>query len=356
MDAKQTRQGVMLALAAYFIWGIAPAYFKLIWFVPADEILTHRVIWSFFFMVALISISRQWPQMKRLLHTPKKIALLALSAVLIGGNWLLFIWSVNNNHMLEASLGYFINPLVNVLLGMLFLGERFRRVQWLAVLLAATGVLVQLWTFGSLPIIALGLAFSFAFYGLVRKKIAVDAQTGMLIETLWLLPVAAIWLFGIADSPTSHMLHNPWSLNLLLIAAGVVTTIPLLCFTGAATRLRLSTLGFFQYIGPTLMFLLAVTFYGEVPGADKMVTFAFIVGGAWRLFIGGCDLYPAQGAEGTVRDPVSLLKRNRSLSQPVTTLKVQVRRQPGEHHKDNRARVAKAPAQFRHKFEVHPVA
>ncbi|WP_447315361.1 EamA family transporter RarD [Klebsiella michiganensis] len=276
MDAKQTRGGILLALAAYFIWGIAPAYFKLIYYVPADEILTHRVIWSFFFMVALISISRQWPQVKRLLKTPKKVFLLALSAVLVGGNWLLFIWAVNNHHMLEASLGYFINPLVNILLGMIFLGERFRRMQWLAVLLAACGVLIQLWTFGSLPIIALGLAFSFAFYGLLRKKIAVDAQTGMLFETLWLLPVAAIYLFGIADSPTSHMGQNPWSLNLLLMAAGVVTIIPLLCFTGAATRLRLSTLGFFQYIGPTLMFLLAVTFYGEVPGADKMVTFAFI--------------------------------------------------------------------------------
>lgn len=274
MDAKQTRQGVLLALAAYFIWGIAPAYFKLIYYVPADEILTHRVIWSFFFMVALLSVSRQWRQVKRLLKTPKKIFLLALSAVLVGGNWLLFIWAVNNHHMLEASLGYFINPLVNILLGMIFLGERFRRMQWLAVILAVCGVLVQLWTFGSLPIIALGLAFSFAFYGLVRKKIAVEAQTGMLVETLWLLPVAAIYLFGIADSPTSHMGQNALSLNLLLMAAGVV--IPLLCFTGAATRLRLSTLGFFQYIGPTLMFLLAVTFYGEVPGADKMVTFAFI--------------------------------------------------------------------------------
>lgn len=276
MDAKQTRLGVIFALAAYFIWGVAPAYFKVIWFVPADEILTHRIIWSFFFMIALISVSRQWSQVKQLLRTPKKILLLAVSAVLVGGNWLLFIWSVNNHHLLEASLGYFINPLVNILLGMVFLGERFRRMQWLAVILAASGVLVQLWAFGSLPIISLGLAFSFAFYGLLRKKIAVDAQTGMLVETLWLLPVAAIYLFAIADSPTSHMGQNPWSLNLLLMAAGVVTTIPLLCFTGAATRLRLSTLGFFQYIGPTLMFLLAVLFYGEVPGADKMVTFGFI--------------------------------------------------------------------------------
>lgn len=205
-------------------------------------------------MVALLSVSRQWRQVKRLLKTPKKIFLLALSAVLVGGNWLLFIWAVNNHHMLEASTGYFINPLVNILLGMIFLGERFRRMQWLAVILAVCGVLVQLWTFGSLPIIALGLAFSFAFYGPVRKKIAVEAQTGMLVETLWLLPVAAIYLFGIADSPTSHMGQNALSLNLLLMAAGVVTTIPLLCFTGAATRLRLSTLGFFQYIGPTLMF------------------------------------------------------------------------------------------------------
>ena len=258
MDAKQTRQGVLLALAAYFIWGIAPAYFKLIYYVPADEILTHRVIWSFFFMVVLMSICRQWSYLKTLIQTPQKIFMLAVSAVLIGGNWLLFIWAVN------------------IVLGMIFLGERFRRMQWLAVILAICGVLVQLWTFGSLPIIALGLAFSFAFYGLVRKKIAVEAQTGMLIETMWLLPVAAIYLFAIADSSTSHMGQNPMSLNLLLIAAGIVTTVPLLCFTAAATRLRLSTLGFFQYIGPTLMFLLAVTFYGEKPGADKMVTFAFI--------------------------------------------------------------------------------
>lgn len=276
MDAQQTRQGIFFALAAYFIWGIAPAYFKLIQQVPADEILTHRVIWSFFFMLGLVSLGRNWPQVRAACKNRKRLLLLAVTALLVGGNWLLFIWAVNNHHMLEASLGYFINPLVNVLLGMLFLGERFRRMQWVAVALAFTGVLVQLWQFGSLPIIGLGLAFSFAFYGLLRKKIAIDAQTGMLIETLWLLPVAAIYLFLIADSPTSHLSANPWSLNLLLVAAGVVTTVPLLFFTAAATRLRLSTLGFFQYLGPTLMFLLAVTFYGETIGQDKLVTFGFI--------------------------------------------------------------------------------
>ncbi|ALE98704.1 MULTISPECIES: EamA family transporter RarD [Serratia] len=276
MDAKQTRQGIFFALAAYFMWGIAPAYFKLIQQVSADEILTHRIIWSFFFMLALITLGRNWPKVRAACQNRKRLLLLAVTALLIGGNWLLFIWAVNNHHMLEASLGYFINPLVNVLLGMLFLGERFRRMQWVAVALAFTGVLVQLWQFGSLPIIGLGLAFSFAFYGLLRKKIAIDAQTGMLIETLWLLPVAAAYLFLFADSPTSHLSANPWSLNLLLVAAGIVTTVPLLCFTAAATRLRLSTLGFFQYLGPTLMFLLAITFYGETVGQDKLVTFGFI--------------------------------------------------------------------------------
>ncbi|UOU78935.1 EamA family transporter RarD [Edwardsiella anguillarum] len=276
MDTQHTRQGVILALAAYLIWGIAPIYFKLLQQVPATEILTHRIIWSFFFMLILLAIGRSWRQLYALRHTPYKIALLALSACLIGGNWLLYIWAVNHNHMLEASLGYFINPLVNVLLGMLFLGERFRRMQWLAVALAIVGVMVQLWQFGSVPVISLGLAFSFAFYGLLRKKIAIDAQSGMLMETLWLLPLALYYLFVAADSPTSHLGANPLSLNLLLIAAGVVTTVPLLCFTAAATRLRLSTLGFFQYLGPTLMFLLATLCYGEQMTRDKLTAFGFI--------------------------------------------------------------------------------
>ncbi|MBA4821707.1 EamA family transporter RarD [Pantoea ananatis] len=276
MDTQQTRQGIGFALGAYFIWGIAPAYFKLVKAVPATEIMTHRVIWSALFMVLLITLSRSWGQVRSMLRQPKKVLLLALTAVTVGGNWLLFIWAVNNQHMLEASLGYFINPLINVVFGMIFLRERFRRLQWLAVALAAGGVLLQLWKFGSVPVIALGLAFSFAFYGLMRKKIQVDAQSGMLIETLWLFPLAALYLFGFADSSTSHLGANPMSLNLLLIAAGIVTTIPLMFFAAACTRLRLSTVGFFQYLGPTLMFLLAVLFYGETVTPDKMVTFGFI--------------------------------------------------------------------------------
>jgi chloramphenicol-sensitive protein RarD len=238
--------------------------------------MTHRVIWSALFMLVLITLSHSWQQVRTVLAQPKKVLLLAVTAVTIGGNWLLFIWAVNNQHMLEASLGYFINPLINVVFGMLFLRERFRRLQWLAVLLATIGVLVQLWQFGSLPIIGLGLALSFAVYGLLRKKIQVDAQSGMLIETAWLFPLAAIYLFGFADSATSHLSANPMSLNFKLIAAGIVTTIPLMLFAAACARLRLSTVGFFQYLGPTLMFLLAVLFYGESLTPDKMVTFGFI--------------------------------------------------------------------------------
>ena len=286
MDTQQTRQGVGFALGAYFIWGIAPAYFKLVKQVPATEIMTHRVIWSALFMLLLITLSRSWPGVRSVLRQPRKVLLLAITALTIGGNWLLFIWAVNNQHMLEASLGYFINPLINVVFGMLFLRERFRRLQWLAVLLATVGVLVQLWQFGSLPVIALGLALSFAVYGLMRKKIQVDAQSGMLIETLWLFPLAAIYLFGFADSATSHLSANPLSLNLKLIAAGIVTTIPLMLFAAACSRLRLSTVGFFQYLGPTLMFVLAVVFYGETITPDKMVTFGFI----WlALLVFVCD-------------------------------------------------------------------
>ena len=279
MDAKRTRQGVIFAFIAYFIWGIAPAYFKLIKQVPAEEILTHRVIWSFFFMLLLLTISRCWNGVRKVFATPKKVALLLISALLVGANWLLYIWAINHDHILEASLGYFINPLVNVLLGMLFLGERFRRLQWVAVVLALAGVLVQLWVFGSLPILGISISLTFAFYGLMRKKIAVDAQAGMLIETLWLLPASGVYLFFIAHSPTSNLANNPLSLNLLLASAGIITTIPLLFFTAATSRLKFSTLGFFQYIGPTLMFLLAVVFYGESVKPSQLLTFAFIWAG-----------------------------------------------------------------------------
>ncbi|MBL0627479.1 EamA family transporter RarD [Aeromonas jandaei] len=276
MSQQTQREGIIYALSAYTLWGIAPIYFKTIAAVPAIEILTHRVIWSCALLMVLVLLGRQWHKVQAVLRRPKVLLTLAFTSFTVGGNWLLFIWAINNGHMLDASLGYYINPLFNVLLGMLFLSEKLRRLQWWAVALAFIGVAIQLIAFGSLPWIALVLASSFALYGLVRKKLALDALTGLLLETLIMLPAAAFYLWGIADSPTSHMTENGWQLNLLLIAAGAVTTAPLLCFTAAATRLKLSTLGFFQYIGPSMMFILAVTLYGEALAMDKLITFACI--------------------------------------------------------------------------------
>lgn len=280
---QETRRGVILALSAYTMWGIAPIYFKTLQTVSPLEILSHRVIWSFFFIAAIIWISKSWGKVRTVLRQPKTLLILVATSLLVGGNWLIFIWAVNNNYMLDASLGYYINPLLNVMLGMLFLGERLRPLQWVAVFFAACGVGVQLLKFGSLPWVALALATSFGLYGLMRKKIRLDAETGLFMETCLLLPLAACYVLFIADSPTSDWTTNPMNTNLLLMAAGIVTTVPLLCFTGAATKLRLSTLGFFQYIGPSLMFLLAITVYGEQFTADKGYTFAFIWG-ALMLF------------------------------------------------------------------------
>ncbi|OED69485.1 chloramphenical resistance permease RarD [Vibrio tasmaniensis ZS-17] len=277
-DQQRTRQGILLAVAAYTMWGIAPIYFKSVSEVSPFEILSHRVVWSFFLLAFLLHMSRGWRKVRDTLTSKPKMLYLVATSILVGANWLIFIWAVNSNHMLDASLGYYINPLINVLLGMFFLGERLRKLQWFAVALAAIGVIIQLIAFGSVPIVAIALAFSFGFYGLLRKKVSLEAQTGLFIETLVMLPIAATYLLFIADSATSDFSMNPMQLNLLLVAAGVITTVPLLCFTGAATRLKLSTLGFFQYIGPSLMFLLAVLIYGEAFTSDKAITFAFIWG------------------------------------------------------------------------------
>ncbi len=275
-EQANAKKGVLLAIGAYTMWGVAPIYFKTITFVPALEILSHRVIWSFFFLAIIIHFSHQWRNVVSIFQSKSKMLYLTTTALLVGGNWLIFIWAINANHMLDASLGYYINPLINVIFGMLFLGERLRKLQWFAVALAAIGVAIQIVVFGSIPVVAFSLAISFAFYGLLRKKVSVNGQTGLFVETLILLPIALIYLFWFAQSATSSMANNDWVLNLLLISAGIVTTLPLLCFTGAATKLKLSTLGFFQYIGPSLMFLLAVLVYGEAFTTDKAITFIFI--------------------------------------------------------------------------------
>ncbi|ABE53625.1 rarD protein [Shewanella denitrificans OS217] len=276
MSELEYRKGVILAICAYCLWGVAPLYFKLIQQVSPLEILMHRVLWSFVLMVVLMQFVGGFSRLRQVFKQPKQLLVLLITSLLIAGNWLIFIWAINNDHMLDASLGYFINPLFNVLLAMLFLGERLRKLQWAAVALASLGVIIQLISFGSIPLVSLVLAASFGFYGLLRKKVNVDAKTGLLVETAILAPVALGYLLLTLDSSSASMLTNDWTLNLTLVAAGVVTTVPLLCFAGAAVRIPFSILGFFQYIGPSIMFILAIKLFNEPFDIEKAITFGFI--------------------------------------------------------------------------------
>ncbi|RUO59103.1 EamA family transporter RarD [Pseudidiomarina marina] len=275
-DAARSRQGVFFAIAAYTMWGVAPIYFKWLQEVPALEILSHRILWSFILVFILIMVLRRGNRLKPVLQNKQQMARLALATCLLGGNWFLFIWAINNDHILDASLGYYINPLLNVAIGMAFFAERMRKMQLVAIALAVIGVLIQVISFGSVPWVALALACSFAIYGAIRKRLPIDSITGLWLETLILTPAVLIYLVFFASSNAADMTQNTWQINTLLIAAGVVTTAPLLCFTAAAQRIRYSTLGFFQYIGPSMMFVLAVWVYGEPLAADKLVTFAII--------------------------------------------------------------------------------
>ena len=268
--------GIISAVSAYIMWGIVPLYFKLLEHIGADEILVHRIVWSTVLLLMIVVLSKKWQNFLKVIAQPGLVFRLTISATFLAANWFTFIWAVNNDHILDASLGYYINPLVSVALGVIFLGERLRPWQIFAVTLAFIGVIIQLIMIGSLPIISLALAGAFGIYGLLRKKMHIDSSVGLLIESLMMLPIAIIyWLFFV-ETTTSNMLLNSWSLNFTFICAGIVTTAPLLCFTAAAKRMTLSTLGFFQYIGPSIMFLLATFYYHEPLYFAKMITFACI--------------------------------------------------------------------------------
>ncbi|MBA6347841.1 MULTISPECIES: EamA family transporter RarD [unclassified Colwellia] len=273
---NKDRNGVINAISAYLLWGLAPIYFKLISSISPDEIMVHRIIWSSLLLFLIVIISKRFRVLIDTLKQPRLLAKLALSATFLLVNWFLFIWAINNDHLLDASLGYFINPLFSVALGVIFLGERLRKMQKFAVALALCGVLIQLVALGSLPVISLALAGTFGIYGLLRKKMHLDSFVGLLIESSMMLPLAIVYWLLFVNTNTANMFENSSNLNLLLIAAGVVTTAPLLCFTAAAKRLTLSTLGFFQYIGPSIMFFLATFYYQETLQPAKLVTFAAI--------------------------------------------------------------------------------
>lgn len=272
---NNTKTGAIYALLAYSIWAIAPMYLKLLSAIPALEILAHRVIWSCLITAVIIVLLRRRDALFTVLRSPKSLWALLASTLLIGFNWGLFIWAINANFMLSASLGYYINPLISILLGMIFFGERLGKVRTIAALMCVSAVSFEVIQFGQLPWIALALATSFALYGLVRKKLGVDSLTGMALETALLMPIGILYLM-LSPSPSSNPLNNSLWLNLLLIGAGPVSMTPLMLFAAAANRISLTALGFFQYIAPSGMFLSAVFIYGEPLSPAKLITFGII--------------------------------------------------------------------------------
>jgi len=268
--------GLVYAALAFVWWGLFPLYFRIVTTVAAPEVLAHRVVWCLLFLSVVLTWRRQWGWFVPVLRQPKVLAAFAASALMIAANWLAYIWAVQHGHVLEASLGYFITPLVNVLLGVTLLHERLRRMQWLALAIAACGVVWLTVQAGRPPWIALELAISFGGYGLLRKIAALGALEGLTLETMLLAPIALLvlgWamLNDSGSFPAADALTNVW-----MIALGPITAVPLLLFAAGARRLSMATLGVVQYIGPTIQFGLGVTVFGEPFSAARLTGFAFI--------------------------------------------------------------------------------
>ena len=269
-------QGTLYAIFAFTFWGLAPIYFKAVSHVSPTEVLVHRIIWSVVLLFILIFIAKQTKTFILTIQNKEKLKILFLSALLVSTNWLIFIWAVGNSKITEASLGYYINPLVNVFLGMIFFGERLNKIQIISIFLAFLAILYELIALGKIPYISLALAFSFGFYGLARKKANIPSITGLFIETLLITPLAIaylVYLFYIGENSFTFSINFT---SLLLILAGLITVIPLLWFNSAATRISMFKLGFLQYIGPSISFLLAIFIYKEPFNEEKLYTFILI--------------------------------------------------------------------------------
>lgn len=272
----RTAQGLVYGIAAFSLWGVLPVYFKLLGDVPALEILAHRILWSVAFCAALLGASPRWAAVWAIFASRRRLAIFVLTTLLLSSNWLIYIHAVNTDRLLQTSLGYYINPLLNVVLGLAFLGERLRPWQWAAVALATLGVANQTWQLGELPWISLCLAGGFGAYGLIRKVVTVDALEGLTAETLLILPAGLAYLAWLGTDGRVAYMTQGWSINLVLVLAGVTSALPLLWFTEAARRLKLTTIGILQYIGPSGHFLLAVFVYGEPLNPAQLITFACI--------------------------------------------------------------------------------
>jgi len=272
---NEARAGVFIGLLAYFMWGIFPVYFKWIASVAPLEVLGHRVVWAVPFGALIILARRQWSEVRRALADRTMLAWLALAALCISTNWLIYIWAVQNDRIFETSLGYYINPLMYVGVGVVLLGERLRRLQVVAVILASFGVLFLTVSGGGFPWVALSLAGLFTAYGVIRKKIAIGAMPGLFIETLLLFPAAALWMIWLVATQQASLTAGDGGLSALLVLGGPVTVLPLLFFAIAAKRVTLTTIGFMQFLAPTLQFLTGL-YYGEHLTTAHLVCFGSI--------------------------------------------------------------------------------
>lgn len=274
--AGEDRRGVWLALGAYVVWGLLPVYWKALHAVPAISILANRIVWSAVFVALVLTVGRNWGWLRAALHSRRIVLTYVGAGVLLSINWYIYIWAVNAGFLVDSSLGYFITPLVNVLLGVLIFHERLRPAQWAAVGLAAAGVLYITASYGQLPWIGLSLAATFGVYGLVKKQARLPALQGMALETGAIVLPAAAFLLYQEMTGAGVVGHVDWWTTLLLVGTGVITVIPLLWFAEAAQRIPLSTMGVIQYVSPTLMFLLGLLVFHEAFDVHKLIGFVLI--------------------------------------------------------------------------------
>lgn len=267
--------GILYALGAYVLWGVFPIYWKWLQKVPALQLIGHRIIWSFILLMIVILITRRWKEFRSFL-TQRVLGIYLVAGLLLSGNWLVYVWGVNNGFIVETSLGYFINPLFSVLLGVIFLRERLRPAQWIPIGLAAVGVIYLTKAYGSLPWIALFLAFSFGLYGLVKKTSPLGSLYGLTLETGVVFIPALLYLIFMEVVNQGSFGHIGIGPDLLMIGAGAVTTIPLLMFASAAKRIPLTMVGIMQYIAPTLQFLIGIFVYKEVFTTAKLIGFSIV--------------------------------------------------------------------------------
>ena len=269
-------KGIWYAIGAYVFWGLFPVYWKWLHQVAALEIISHRIIWSCVILLVVVFVTRQWKTFRQAVLAPRVLQIYSVAAVLLTINWLVYVWAVNAGFIVESSLGYFINPLISVLLGVIILRERLRPMQWIPIGLAAAGVIYLTIAYGSLPWIALALAFSFGTYGLVKKTAPLNSLYGLTLETSIVFIPALAYLIFVELTSQGVFLHDGTTVDVLIIGSGVVTTIPLLLFASATRRIPLSLVGILQYISPTLQFLLGVLVYGEPFTPTQFIGFGMV--------------------------------------------------------------------------------